>query len=377
MKTFRSGIGERFKRVDSVLMICMLILSLMGLLTLVGGLDTFGTRRLTMQLSMTVLGIFLVIFIANLDYKEIVDKLYIVVFLCSVFILAATLLFGLSAGTNKSWLIIYERGNTVISIQPSEFVKATFIMTFAKHLDLVKDKINKFKTVLGLGLHVGIIVGLIFLSGDLGVMLVYVGIVAVMLFCAGLNALYFVGAAVGVVLIFPYLWPYLDVYQRERILVGFNPDSDPLGYGLQPIMGRSAIANGGFWGRGFFGGEYYKTLPAAETDFIFATFCEKFGFVGAFVVIAVLIIMVIRIVMIAKFSSRDYGSFICAGVLAMIVVQSIENIGMCLAMLPVVGITLPFMSAGGSSVLAIYITIGMVHAVSAYRKKFFFVEGGK
>lgn len=357
--------------VDPVLFFCALGISLISLVTIVSGIDVFGMRTLIMQLAMTVVGVVIIFVIANIDYQEIVEKLYIVMFLGSVAFLAAVLLFGRSVGSNKSWIDIIRIGGTKISIQPSEFVKASFIVSFSKHLDIVKERINHPKSLLGLLLHAGIIVGIILISGDLGVALVYMGIISVMLFCAGLSRWYFVGAVAALAAAAPLIWTLLKPYQQERILVGFNPDIDPYGMGQQQIICRKAIANGGIFGQGFGGGSVYKELFAADTDCIFATYCEKFGLVGAMLLLGLYIVMIVRIINIGRRARKSYGTYICAGVAGMMIVQTVENLGMCLCMLPMVGITLPFMSAGGSSVLAIYIIFGMVHSVHARRIKYY------
>lgn len=368
MKVIKRTFLERLRCFDPFLLICTTCLSLISLLVLYGGRSDFGIRAFIMQAAMTVLGIGLVIFIASLDYEMIVERYCIIGFIFAVLLMCMTLIFGFSIGANKSWITIPGIG---ISIQPSEFVKAIYIMTFSKHLSYVKDRINKPKTLLGLAIHAGTIIGLVLLSGDLGVALVYMGITVVMLFCAGLSLWYMAGAAALVVIAFPIIWDKLAPYQQQRILVGFNPDIDPLDKGLQAICSRNAIINGGFFGQGIGGGYYYTTLPVAESDFMYGTLCEKLGFVGGMAVIVFMLLAVVRILMIAKDSRRDYGSFICVGVAAMLVLQSAENIGMCLATLPVIGITLPFVSAGGSSVLATYIIVGMVHSVRAGKNKFY------
>lgn len=368
MKRVRRSLRQRVFSFDPFLMGCTLGLSLISILALFGGKEEFGTHALFMQIAMTALGVLLVILLASLDYENIVEKYSIPAYLGSVLLLTITLIFGFSIGSNRSWIEIPFTG---FSIQPSEFVKAVYIMTFAKHLSMVKDTINKPKTLLGLAAHAGIIIGLVLLSGDLGVALVYLGITAVMLFFAGLDFRYFLAVILLIAFAFPFIWTFLETYQQQRILIGFNPDLDPSGYGKQPIIGRKAIINGGFFGKGLFGGHYYTTLPIAESDFMFATLAEKFGFVGGFLVIALLFLLVVRILMIAKGARQDYGKYICVGVAAMIVLQSIINLGMCLVMLPVIGVTLPFVSAGGSSVLATYLIIGMVHSVRAGKNKYF------
>ena len=372
LSTGRITVRSILKSVDPVVLFCMLALSCMSLLTVIGGAEEFGRRRLIMQIAMNVVGIVATFFIARLDYRDIADKFSIHFFIFSVGLLCLVFVPFLAAneGTNNSWIDLGP-----VAVQPSEFVKASFILTFSKHLYTVRDKINHPKTLLGLGLHAGTIAGLILLSGDLGVALVYVGITLIMLFCAGLSLWYFLAAMAAVVIAFPILWPHLNAYQQGRILYGFQPENDPRGYGEQPLEGRDAIIRGDMWGEGMFDGTVYKQLYAADTDFIFSSYCEKFGFVGAILLIAVMLIFVWRLIHLARVSRRDYGSYICIGIAAMIVVQTVENIGMCLGMLPVIGITLPFMSCGGSSTLAIYITLGMVHSIYNHRVKFYYENG--
>ena len=376
MRSFKVTFLERLKRMDGILLFCTTILSLASLVVIFGAMENFGKSKFVMQTAMTVLGFVIIFAIANFDYKYIIDKLYIVAFLFSVFILAITLLFGISGAnmetSNRSWLTIIDIGGFTISVQPSEFVKLTFICTFARHLSLVKHKINKPSTLLGLALHSGIIIGLILLSGDLGVTLVFVGIILMMLFCSGVSIWYFVALGAIIAIAFPFVWEHLALYQQQRIIFGFNPEGDPFGYGQQALISRDAVMNGGFFGRGLFGGSVYEYLPASHTDFIFSTLCEKFGFVGGAAYILIICIMVVRIIVIAVNCRDTMGKLICFGVSAVLILQTLEGVGMCLAIIPVIGITLPFMSAGGSSTLALYLIIGIVHSVNAQEKKFYF-----
>ncbi len=365
MASLNLSAKSKLRRFDPLLLLLTSILSLMSLTTIFSGRETFGTRALLMQFAMTIAGVVAIIVMSNVDLSHIVKNFYIPIFIFSVIILTYTLVFGVAPddGTsNKSWIAV-PFVNTMI--QPSEFVKATFILTFSMHLEMIGDRINKILPLLSLAAHGGIIIGLILLTGDLGVALVYMGIMLVMLFCAGLKIRYFLGGALLVAAVSPFLWDRLAEYQQKRILIGFNPDSDPRGYGMQQIVSRQAIANGGFFGKVFGGGEVYKNLYAADTDFVFATFCEKFGFFGAFLLMVALIALLLRVIAIAKKANHKHQLYICAGIAGMLIIQTVENIGMCLCMLPVVGITLPFMSAGGSSVLAIYIIFSMVHSIYA------------
>lgn len=358
---------RRINCVDPVLFVGTLVLTAISIVTVYGAVDNFGQSKLKMQIAMAVLGVVLTYIVANLDYHVIVDKLWLPMLIFSIAILTVTLFLGTTGAeretANKSWLTIPIVG---MAIQPSEFVKITFICTFARHLSAVGDRINHPKELLLLLLHAGAIIGCILLSGDLGVALVYIALMLVMMFVAGINLWYFGGGMIALLGGLPFLWNFLAPYQQDRIVVGFNPELDPMDKGWQPLLSRQCIENGGLLGVGLFGGGDYEQLAASHTDFIFATVCEKFGFLGGTVVVITLVILASRILWIGRQASHDYGMFICVGVAAVLIAQSVENIGMCLAMLPVVGITLPFLSCGGSSLLATYILIGMVHSVRAH-----------
>lgn len=373
MRVFGVSFGERIKRIDPILFGASAFLSLVSILTILGSVENFGRSKLIMQIAMTAVGVVGIFLLANIDYRFFVDRFWIFMLLGSVLLLAVTLLFGIS-GTNMetentSWIVIPGIG---IAIQPSEFVKITFICTFSKHIDMVKEKINKPLALLGLVLHAGLIVGLILISGDLGVALVYIGIILIMLFCAGLSGWYFLGIFGVVAIAFPFLWNLLKPYQQNRIIYGFQPELDPTGVGMQPLMSREVIARGGFFGNGLFEGGMYEDLTASHTDFIFATVCEKFGFLGGMLVVVALVALTARLFFIGLKCRDAMGKLICCGCAAVIIIQTLENLWMCLALVPVVGITLPFMSAGGSSVLAMYLLMGLAHSVSAHEKKFYF-----
>ncbi len=360
-----------FSKIDPILFLCTLSLSLISIVTIFGAMDNFGTRKLIMQVSMTAAGIIATLIISQFDYHWIVDKAWLIFIGISVVFLILPLIPGLGMSgetmetSNRSWLKIPGIG---MSIQPSEFVKFLLVCSYAKHISLVRERINRPKELLGLALHAGLIVGLILISGDLGVALVYMAFLLIMLFAAGLSGWYFLAGGGVLVLAFPLIWEYLLAdYQKKRIIVGFNPMLDPLDKGLQPLLSKQCISNGGFFGIGLMGKGDYESLPASHTDFIFATVCEKFGLLGGLAVIILLVVMVVRILMIARRCGDDYGGLICVGVGAIIIVQTLENLGMCLAMLPVVGLTLPFLSCGGSSVFATYVLLSLVHSVKSHK----------
>ena len=192
-------------------------------------------------------------------------------------------------------------------------------------------------------------------------------IIAVMLFCAGLSLWYFAFVGALILILSPILWSHLAEHQQMRIIAGFNPDIDPLKWGWDAINSRNAIISGGFRGA-----EAFKAVHANHSDFIFMVLCEKLGFLGAFAYIAFNATMTVRMIWLARVARKDYGALICAGVAALMMAQTLENIGMCLAMGPVVGITLPFCSYGGSSILSLYICLGLIMSISTHNKKYYF-----
>ncbi len=363
-----SFIKDKISRIDPMIFICTTLLSCISIAVLIGARDSEfgGTRTIIMQLAMTAVGLLIMVMLANVDFTNVPPWFFFFAYGLSAVLLVLLLFVGENAGENVNWIKIPVIN---ISIQPSEFVRASFILTFAKHLSIVGDEINRPKNVLLLMLHAGGILGLLLLTGDLGMVLVYVGIMIVMLFCAGFSVWYFLAGIAAVVIAFPFLWDLLADYQKKRILVGFNPDMDPLDKGLQQIQSRSAIAGGGFFGRGIDGAGSFENMYGCVTDFFFASYAEMFGFFGAFVLIGILAALVVRMIVLAARSRDTFSGLLLAGVAGMIVVQTVENIGMCLCLLPVVGITLPFLSAGGSSVLSIYMIIGIAHAASGNQKK--------
>lgn len=356
----------KFRVLDPTLLVCSTLLSVISLLAMIGGGDVFGSRVIVIQIGATLVGMFVMIVLANIDYRRLSERFAPILLGVSVLLMIVLLIDGVGAGTNQSWLYF---DFLPFGIQPTEFIKTALAITFAYHLSRVKENINRPIVLLGLAAHAGSIILLIVLSGDMGVALIFACFCFLMLFCAGLSLWYFAGGAALVAILAPILWMQLQPYQQQRILVGFRPELDPLGYGYQPLMSRDAIMSGGFFGKGIFGGEVYAQLPASHTDFAYATVCEKLGFFGGFVILVALLILVFRVILIALQSERGLGSYLCVGLATCLMMQIIINVGMCFAVMPVVGITLPLVSYGGSSVLGAYMMLGMAHSVSAHRNR--------
>lgn len=371
MKEFSLTLKEKVQQLDMVMLFCAMALSVLSVVTLASSADAYkaGMAYARNQVFAMVLGLLCVGIISMIDYDMLIERFEYVFFGISVALLLAVILFGEGEMGNENWISIPIIN---MNVQPTEFVKITFIITFSRHLDRVKHKINHPLNVLQLLLHGGIIIGMVVISGDDGMALVYAVIFAVMLFCAGISLWYVAGAVALVVILFPVLWDHMALYQQQRILVGFNPDLDPDYIGYQSIKSRDCIISGGFRGTGFSGGTKYYSLPAAQSDCLFSVLAEKFGFIGTFTYIALITVLVWRIILLAKHCRKTYASFICMGMVGMLLAQTLENIGMCLAIMPVVGITLPFFSYGGSSMLSMYMCLGVLQSICSHNHKYYF-----
>ena len=269
---------------------------------------------------------------------------------------------------DKAWLPI---PFTSISFQPSELLKISFIITFAYHLSKVKDQLNRPKQLLLLCIHGAIPCGLIHLQGDDGTVLVMAVIFASMLCVAGLSWKYIVPVLVMIPPAAVVLWNFfLDDDKKNRILAIIRPELVDSAITWQQDRGLISIGNGGLWGNGIFmeTGQF-RYVPEVYNDFIFTYIGETVGFIGCIAVLAALAFLCIRILHNALHALDDLGKFICVGVFAMMAIQIIINIGMCLGVLPVIGVTLPFLSAGGTSTGTLYLGIGVVLSVYMHSGK--------
>ncbi len=373
MKEFISSVRERFSKLDVTVIVTSVAMTLLSILVLWGGMDAFsgGKLKVMVQCVAALLGTVIMLMLATVDYDAVCSKFELLFFAVSIGMLLLVIVvnLGSSASTNHNWIKI---PGIPFNIQPGEFVKISYIITFSRHVDRVKNEINKITNVLKLAVHAMIIIGLVLVTGDLGTTLVYLFVTAAILFCAGLSLWYFAAAGVIIIIAAPFLWDKMAEYQRLRIMAGFDPSIDPEVYGYQALMSKKAIIAGGFTGAGLFGGSVYAKVPAAHSDFLFCVLAEKLGFIGTFGYLVLMTVLIIRILVISRRTRKDYASYICIGISAVLIAQTLENIGMCLAMLPVVGITLPFFSYGGSSMLTMFICMGVVQSICTHNRKYYF-----
>lgn len=335
-----------------------------------GMFERVGSTKVLVQVAAPCIGAIAAIIISKIDYHTLIKLWKLHVPLAYVLVL---LTFVIGSGTeermsDKSWFML----PFGLSFQPSELLKISFIIAFAYHLHLLHGQINRPQNLLALCLHGAVPVLLIHFQGDDGSALVFAFIFIVMMFAAGLSFAYILPAILLAIVSLPVFWFFiLNDFQKDRILALFDPSANPLGIIYQQYNAKLAIGSGQIWGKGIFSAAH-KYVPEAYNDFIFAFIAESLGFVGCVAVIGGLMALCIKILVNGHRSEDLQGHLICVGVFAMIAFQSIINIGMCISLLPVIGITLPFLSAGGSSIVTLYMGIGLVLSVYMHASRSLF-----
>lgn len=332
------------------------------------------SRECLLMIVAAGIGIIACFFISYLDYTALVRLWPFLGGICLVLVL---LLFPFGDAPSdrpdaRCWLPIIKTDGFSVNFQPSELAKIGFIITFTAHIDAVKNNINSVKNIILLTLHALVPIGLIILTGDLGSAIVFAFIFVGMMFVSGVKLRYFAIAIGAVVAVLPLVWvKFLSSFHRQRILAIYYPEAlSEQAYKnivFQQQRAINAIGSGQLFGDGLFKGTYTQSaaVPVNESDMVFSVVGEELGFVGCIALLAVLAFIIIKIISVGKTSRNLIGSLLCYGTAFMIGAQVIINIGMCLMLLPCVGITLPFISAGGSSNLCIYFAIGIV--MSVYR----------
>lgn len=370
MKKLLSRVGDYFSATDKLLWITVITATVMSIM-LLSSVERAGGSFVKTQILAAVIGLVLAVVISVIDY-EYISRYWFILAILAVILFAWVFLFGITVvGTDDTAWIKLPGGFT---FQPSELVKIFFIVTFATHLDYLKKK-ERLKTVLGvltlLG-HALIPMVIIHFQGDDGSALIFLLIALIMMFTAGVQARYFLillgGLAVGI----PIVWNVLmNDEHRNRIKALMDLDGNALtDYGYQQYQSKVSIASGELYGYG--PGKGYRTgvgyVPEQENDFIFSVVGEEWGFIGAILVLLVLFLIIFGIFRDALNAKDDLGSYMCFGMMGLLASQTVINIGMVIGLLPVVGITLPFLSAGGTSSMCLYFGIGLVQSVRLHNK---------
>ena len=377
MQKFRSWFKLYFRETDKLLFFLCLCASVFGILLVYSATKNGATKLIPSELRTMLIavgvGLILCLLISFLDY-EVIIRLWPLIAIFCILIMCALFKWGVAPNARqdaRSWFDL-----KIFFFQPSELVKIGFIITFAVHLDAVKDHVSKFTTVLLLGIHALIPIGLVMGTGDDGSALIFMLMFLGMMFAAGVHWGYFAAGFAAVAVAFPAIWALGDKFilnqdQKNRFLAILYPDLYAKHEAFQQNRGIGAIGSGQFFGQGLFNGNYTQSaaVPESENDFVFTVAAEELGFIGAIAVLVLLAAIILRIVINGKRANDNASYLMCMGMASMLTAQVIINIGMVLQWLPVFGITLPFFSAGGSSNLCIYIGIGLMMSIYRFNQK--------
>lgn len=369
MNRYLRKFGEAFLKGDLVLLLMLVALNAFGMLMIASTTKTYGDGNyLLVQSLASLLGIFIYVLLSSIDTAFFAEHRYWLV-LFNIFLLLMLIPFGTDGGTgNRSWL---DLPLIPFYVQPAEICKITYVLIMASVMSSFQSRISSVRAVIIMVVHLGLLAGLnMVLSEDLGVTLIFVFIFVGMAFTGGVNPLWFIAAIGSMVAAFPVLWSFLDDYQKLRIEILFNPDLDPLGTGARyhTVRALRSLSGGGMTGQGLFQGHRTQTpgaLFAQHTDYIFAAIGEELGFVGCLLVVAALCAVIIRIIWVGNRSQDYMRRLVCFGCASALIFQILSNIGMCVGITPVIGLTLPFVSYGGSSIVTSYTMLGLVSGVYA------------
>ncbi|MBO4693314.1 MAG: rod shape-determining protein RodA [Clostridia bacterium] len=359
--------ADFIRETDRLLLYLCVAASVFGSVEILSVTHRLSTiRPFAIQLVSMFVGVFAALFISMFEFETFLKRWYLIAVLGVVPVILTFFIGFAPEGTDdKAWL---DLGFT--TFQPAELLKIAFIITFAAHVNAIKPNINKLRYLFPLVLHGAFPVILIHMQGDDGTALVFLIMFLFMLYAAGVSWKYFVSAMSAMIIASPIVYFFvMNDDQRKRIVGVFNIDADIKGSTYQQYRARMALANGGVFGQGLFKGNLTQVggVPEGRNDFIFVSIGEELGFIGCVVVLILLAAICFRSIHTARICNKDSGKIICVGFFSMIFAQIVINIGMCTALLPVIGVTLPFFSSGGTSLLCTFLGVGLIMSVYKHR----------
>ena len=364
--------GDHMKKIDIVLLISILLISIFGIVMVYSASYVWAEYKFNdpykfvkHQALFFLVGLILMYFISKIDYHKYFDKANaLLIFALILLILVIIPGIGTVRNGSRSWFGIGPFG-----LQPSEAAKLVLIIFTSKYLTKNERDIKNIKrgvlSILGITF---LVFGLIMLQPDFGTGVIIVMSIIGLLFIAGVDLKFFMGlgaigalGVVGLILVAPY--------RLQRILSFLNPWSDPLGSGFQIIQSLYAIGPGGLFGYGFLNSrQKHFYLPEPQTDFIFSIISEEFGFMGVVIVVSLFLIIIIRGFRIARNTNDKFSKYLAFGIIFELAFQAILNLMVVVGLIPVTGVTLPFLSYGGSSLLITLCGMGIVLNISRYQR---------
>ena len=369
MRQYFQELRDFFRKGDLILLLLCLITSAFGVIMISSATNHMGNVRfIIIQISAIAIGVLAYMIVSAIDADFMSEHRMLFIGL-SVFVLLLLIPFGTDNGSgNRSWL---DFPFLPIDIQPAEICKISFIIILASTMASHQTKVSSIPSVFHMVFQLGLLVGLNFvISSDAGVCLIFVFIFIGMAFAGGVSMIWFMIAGGGLVAAWPIIWNVvMDEFQRKRIQVLYDPTLDPDGIDERYHSVRSlrSLTGGGWSGQGLFEGIRTQNgeLPAQHTDYIFSAIGEELGFLGCILVLALELAIIIRCLYVGTKSPDYLRRLICFGAASAMIFQVTSNVGMCLGLTPVIGLTLPFVSYGGSSTVTLYAMLGLVSGVHA------------
>lgn len=380
MDTLRSHIHEFLRKGDPILLALCLAASGYGLVLIYSATRWTGSNKyMVVQSAAICLGVVAYVVLTFVDFRLFVDKCWKMIFLFDIcFILLVLTPLGLEVDGNRNWLQI---SSSIPSLQPDEIVKLPLILLLAWQMSRIREEerdLSSIPSIAQLAGHLMIMLGVVAaVCGDMGMCVIYICIFIVMTWSAGVKLRWFIGVgapiAAAAVILWNFVLPntqYWEDYRIMRFRVVLDHSLSPLDKGFQQTRSLLAIGSGQLTGQGYLNGtqtqaQYSSALPARHTDFIFSVCGEEFGFVGCVLLLAILSLIVIRCIWIGLHADSYFSSYVAMGAAGMLIAQIGFNVGMCLFIAPVMGLTLPFISYGGSSIVTMFAAMGIVSSVKA------------
>ena len=372
LNRLKANLADFFQQADLVLLALCCTATLYGIVLIFSATRYLGSNKLVVvQFVAMLLGICMYITFSMVDLEVLMKRWKWVLAFNILFILLLRTPLGVGRGGNRAWL---KFPGIPVNIGPAEVVKITFVLLLAKQLEWLREEkrdLKSFPSALMVGAHAIGMCGFYFLvSGDMGNGLVFLFIFICMAFVAGFALRWFVLLFGGGTAAVAAAWKLgiMPDYMQGRFLALFDHNYDPLGVGWHQNRSLLTLGAGGWFGQGYLKGTQTQSadswsLPGRHTDFIFSVCGEELGLVGCLAVIALLAAIIIRVLLVAKNSQTSFYCCVCVGMAAMLIFQTLINIGMCLFIMPTIGITLPFFSYGGSSIVTLFAAMGVVSGI--------------
>lgn len=349
-----------FKNFDFLILICVIFLTIFGL-AIIGSVTP---KEVNQQLIFFIVGFICFVIFSQIDFQIYKSFAWIIYGFGSVSVLFTLILGTLTRGSAR-WFNI-----GLFSIQPSELFKPFLIIFLAYFISESSNKdLTKIKNLIIFLILFLVPTLIVFKQPDLGNVIVYCSFLLAIFFYSGINIKYILSGIILMAFSTPLIWHFLKNYQKQRITTFLNPGSDPLGQGYNILQSIIAVGSGQLFGRGFGRGtqSHLKFLPEFHTDFVFASLSEEFGLIGVSILIGVYCLLLSRILILIKETNDRFAKLILIANFVMLSSQIFINIGMNIGILPITGITLPLISYGGSSILSIMISLGIIENIAKNR----------